>query len=896
MPAIDPTLTVEVISPTLIYVHSDQELVIDANMLDETNWDFVKEFGVDISATNINPIHLSSDPTKTQKIEVTLSGMTFGGKYSLQPLGALGFPGFQIITFIGPPQQFGVTLQDQILSKRQHPHESKSTYLSRLTLQLDFEIDVSTFDLSDFSITGEYPVEPEIFDVEIDNASGICKVFYHKFTDVLYDVLIGKTETEDYWARLADPQAVDGYILQNMVGDMQGDFYASLSATNSGHPAILSFGSDINFDDNIILDIGFFSEPPSSNPNPNTSICIFHVDDGVTLVSILMSSTAIRLLSGSFTATVPFTSADWHKPIRLMRNVKHGLWVLSVGEEAKISGSIASLDGASINPPSVQLVFPATAPYNNTFVHLSKLEMSISKSLFSSFGNPIHNIKTSFQGQPEPEDVIDFFYTGRGPLVKDDLSKHPEPAEVQDVQVYINDVQVDVKSVNPYIGRIELTTPIPRFALGKQTDTIEVDYCWFPNPRLSFAKLNMPGLVLNKWNIKTGRNTSSMLNTNDGGSTQGERFAMCQGLVEHSSINPVEISHRHLGFEDEYTGALNQPMGFVLNAKPHAFSAATAEQRTLWNKSRLNRWNKVHSGEFEKDTTPETVDAILRGGHIQLHHQHIKAKTIFYVMLNGIPLAHDEWSFHHATQLIEVHTERPNSPVTVIFSPDKPLTNTYIEKQSLEGGVTNLNEGTPPMVKTHADLYSSLEFMEVDNGGQTKQIAIADDGPYPGQGFREIDVKGRMVTEHEPIVKQPLVTQGGGAMGMCLVAGGGAYTNLNQLGHLEGGTWRRNPKITWPLHPSNAKPGRGIQRTHWISSHKYEEAVPVTLSLGETSCIAILLDFDGEQRIGPWSDINALTPESLMTSSVDESNDPDGLILQGGNSPNMPTRTVYTLI
>ena len=384
MPAIDPTLTVEVISPTLIYVHSDQELVIDANMLDETKWDFVAELGVDISATNINPIQVSSDPTKTQKIEVTLSGMTFGGKYALQPQSALGFPGYMPITFIGPPQQFGVTVQDQSISQRQHPFESKFTYLSRLTLQLDFEIDISSFDLSDFSITGEYPIDPDIFDVEIDNASGICKVFYHKFTAVSYDFLIGKTGKEDYWARLADPEAVDGYVLQNMVGDIQGGIYASLSATNSGSPAILSFGSDINFDDNIVLDIGFFSAPPISIPNSNSNICIFHVDDGVTLVSVLISETTIRLLSGSFDETASFTTADWYKPIRLMRNMKHGLWVLSVGEEAKISGATTSLDGVSINPPSVQMVFPATAPYNNTFVHLSKLELSSSKSLFRS--------------------------------------------------------------------------------------------------------------------------------------------------------------------------------------------------------------------------------------------------------------------------------------------------------------------------------------------------------------------------------------------------------------------------------------------------------------------------------------------------------------------------------
>lgn len=895
MPAIDPTLTVEVISPTLIYVHSDQELVIDANMLDETKWNFGVEFGVAIYAVSVHPINLSSDPTKTIEIHVELSGMTFGGKYTLQPLGALGFAGFAIVSFSGPEQVFGITsIIRENLNVQGNTNVNK-LYMSNLHVTLDFALKDSAINVNEFSMESPYPILPDILAVEIEeNHKKELDVLFTKETDYSYALNIGEAVSEDFWTRLNDPQSDDYPIAENAIQDTQLGFYHSIGAAQSASPVVLSFGSDIDSTQNLIFNIGFFSSPIQNNPN--TSTCVFNIDDGVTLVSILITQNSIRMVSGNTDISAGVHFEHWVKPIKVIRNVQHGFWAVSLDGMTLLNAPIAQVNGPSVNASSIQLVLPATAPNNNAFVQLSSLNMSFSKSLYSSFGNPIHNLKAPFQGVATTGHTIDFFYTGRGPLVKDDLAKHPEPAEVQDVQVYINDVQVEVKSVNPYLGRIELVTPVPRSALGNQTDTIEVDYCWFPNPRFSFAKLNMPGLVLNKWNIKTGRNTSTHGHTQTGEkSTEGERFSMCQGLVEHSSIQPLEVSHRHLGFEDEYTGALNQPMGFVLNAKPHAFSAATAEQRTLWHKSRLNRWNKVHSGEFEKDTTPETVNAILHNRTIQLHHQHIKAKTIFYVMIGGMPIAHDEWVFDHHAQRIDILSDRPNSPVTVIFSPDKPLTNTYIEKQPLEGGVTNLNEGTPPMVKTHAELYSSLEFMEVDNGGQTKQIAIADDGPYPGQGFREIDVKGRMVTEYEPIVKQPLVTQGGGAMGSFLIAGGGAYTNLNQLGHIEGGTWRRNPKTTWPLHPSNATPGRGIQRTHWLSKLAYEEGTPVTV-LEESSCIAILLDFDGEQRIGPWSDLNALTPESLMASSVDENQEPEGLVLQGGNVPNLPTRTVYSLV
>ena len=148
MPAIDPTLTVEVISPTLIYVHSDQELVIDANLLDETKWDFVAEYGVDISAVTITPINLSSDPTKTVEIHVELTGMTFGGKYTLQPLSALGFPGFQVISFSGPEQEFGITSilhQDVNLTGNSYVNK---LYMSNLHVSLDFDLDGSSINQS----------------------------------------------------------------------------------------------------------------------------------------------------------------------------------------------------------------------------------------------------------------------------------------------------------------------------------------------------------------------------------------------------------------------------------------------------------------------------------------------------------------------------------------------------------------------------------------------------------------------------------------------------------------------------------------------------------------------------------------------------------------------------
>lgn len=133
-------------------------------------------------------------------------------------------------------------------------------------------------------------------------------------------------------------------------------------------------------------------------------------------------------------------------------------------------------------------------------------------------------------------------------------------------------------------------------------------------------------------------------------------------------------------------------------------------------------------------------------------------------------------------------------PVTVQYAPGKPITTTYLESQPLLDGTTLLNEGTPPVPKsrvceteavvefgskvndptdTYNDdpdfifndpyrfvgfertpegaLYENIEFLEVDNGGLTGQLASICDDQSKLVGVREFALEGLGFTEVEKI-------------------------------------------------------------------------------------------------------------------------------------------------
>lgn len=206
-----------------------------------------------------------------------------------------------------------------------------------------------------------------------------------------------------------------------------------------------------------------------------------------------------------------------------------------------------------------------------------------------------------------------------------------------------------------------------------------------------------------------------------------------------------------------------------------------------------NQYNVITSGELTRDETLEEITVWSTDTtHISLRAGHITANMVYKVIETDSGKVHlyESWSFDPETQIITLDDPLPSSvtSVTVIFSPGKPVTITYLEEQPLEGSVTLLNEDTPPIPKSQlgeptrrvlygtmfndpnvrygvpdfvyndpyryvefvdeeASLYEKMSFLTLDNSGQTGLLSPFCDTSFPGHGLIEIGLEGFMFTD-----------------------------------------------------------------------------------------------------------------------------------------------------
>lgn len=213
-----------------------------------------------------------------------------------------------------------------------------------------------------------------------------------------------------------------------------------------------------------------------------------------------------------------------------------------------------------------------------------------------------------------------------------------------------------------------------------------------------------------------------------------------------------------------------------------------------------NRFNVIHSGELNTDTTPEVVVvSSLTSTIVSVRSANITASRVFFVQVDGVVLGMSAWSFDADSQLITLASPLPDNryPVTITLAPGKPVTTTYLQRPAVSESVTLLNEGTPPFPKSqiaNADrsliegdpnndpstalnanagfvtaepwnivsfdnvadtLYEELSFFELDDGGATGWIKMICDGPAPEEGWIELSLDGTpgAYTDHPVSVK-----------------------------------------------------------------------------------------------------------------------------------------------
>jgi len=196
----------------------------------------------------------------------------------------------------------------------------------------------------------------------------------------------------------------------------------------------------------------------------------------------------------------------------------------------------------------------------------------------------------------------------------------------------------------------------------------------------------------------------------------------------------------------------------------------------------LNRYNAISSGERGTDTTVESVAVTsMSSTLVSLIPADMRADRVFVVSEGGIPISVDYWTFDVASQSITIDSEHPLSgdhvPVTVSFSPGKPITETYLKGQPLLDSLNLLNAGTPPFVMsqmgqatpvvvtspvdfvdfvdTPGSLYDYVKNFSVNNVGLQNLLADAEDGRVP----HDMAFEGPLFRE-EPLLPREVELEG----------------------------------------------------------------------------------------------------------------------------------------
>lgn len=267
--------------------------------------------------------------------------------------------------------------------------------------------------------------------------------------------------------------------------------------------------------------------------------------------------------SGGFFFEIP---ANFGVPIsfEVVRNQKADTYTIVLNGEPLVSELTATLSGPAGVFSGLQFMISPEGVFNIEGARVSLVEITASQTIYSEAWNFLHNQEEAFYGLENGTKKT--LLTAKGPLVKD--WGDATPATLQDVSVQVNGSFVDLLSVNPYYGELELVIPLPLMPPGIMM--VEVFYNWFPTPIMDMAGLNIKGLVLGQADNAPlcGVAHSSGVGLPGGGWMALSRFPMTVVLGPKSLPQPLLRSPRFVGYDKAYTAALSSPATLLLNRDP----------------------------------------------------------------------------------------------------------------------------------------------------------------------------------------------------------------------------------------------------------------------------------------------------------------------------------------
>ena len=301
----------------------------------------------------------------------------------------------------------------------------------------------------------------------------------------------------------------------------------------------------------------------------------------------------LRVQCGTFDESVRQIWSTGSVELSLVRNLKAGTYSILLDGLPVVTALIEDFDGVAEGSGAGVSCILSGDGFDVSGFRVQETKFSATSTVYSGSWNFLHDTESApFTGSAAL--TRDHIMTQRGPVVKS--WGDATPATKQDVEVLIAGTAVGVKDVNPYLGEIWPTYPIPLLPSDDPQADVKVNYYWMASPIMEMAGLNTPGLVLNQWDRQAGHTDPAAhgqppgsplyIPTQPAQSTPFEddefpvRFPMGTVLGPMERPTPLQIGHRYIGFEREYSALLNDPTSLLLNQDPYQ-TAVDGFSRTM---------------------------------------------------------------------------------------------------------------------------------------------------------------------------------------------------------------------------------------------------------------------------------------------------------------------------
>lgn len=590
-----------------VEVFFSEAMADDSDLVDAANYLFSGTYGVALSAVSVAKGTVSG--LGYSSVIVTHSGSTLGGQYTLTITNLTDVAGNPL----APPFDTAVffALGDATTATVTLPTPDDGR-----TLQVDFQNSLGSAQpmlteavftpgvdsTASYGITTTYPVAPSIGSAAQD-ATVLSRVVLdvHPMTSASYNLVLGPSLAFDY----------DGSLLPDDDPNLTGAEIGTGSSVATSGGLILTKASGVQYgwsfgDDSgrmipgTTYRVDFRYDLTATTITPavfNSTLATLSASDGAIQIDLALADSAgskiINITSGAYTSTVlaAWDTAGEHT-ISVVRNQKGNFYTILFDGIPLNTFAVASATGPAVYGAGAAFVLGTT--HDVSLFKLSGVKNTSSTTLFTSAWNFIHGTPIPFTGSAVL--TRDRIKTRYGPLVRGWGDN--TPATKEDVEVRLDGGAIDLAGVNPYVGEIYPTIPIPLAAAG--TFTVVVDYIWFMTPAMEMSGLNTRGLTLNTWDRSTGHTAGvpSPIPTDSTGTVKTNRFPMGVALGPYRRESPKQIGHKYIGFQKGgYSALLNQPTTLTLNQNPHAISVGGLTVDAL-----------RASGVFDGQTTPITAD------------------------------------------------------------------------------------------------------------------------------------------------------------------------------------------------------------------------------------------------------------------------------------------------